>query len=313
MRTLYKYYSYLPKEYFLEPTIKLTHTSQLNDPFESIVPEDIIEYINTDDELKNETMNFMKENKMNRHELSGYITNCLNHCGIVSLSETPRNLLMWAHYGKQHKGICIGYKENLLDIPSCNNEADITEEIPYFYKPVKIDYDSTRLAPNETKILKYENKSIIYNILAHILTTKSDEWVYEKEHRCIVPIYWSDAYIAGKTYFQHRTPENGIIKFKDNEYIVDLRGSTYELNDGDKTKHKLISKEGTSLLKMISSKSIESLYFGCNVSIKYMCDILHIIDNNPETLGHIKIFKFTPNPSRFSLDIECYTNKDLRP
>lgn len=27
--------------------------------------------------------------------------------GILSLSEDPRNILMWSHYGDEHKGVCV--------------------------------------------------------------------------------------------------------------------------------------------------------------------------------------------------------------
>ncbi|MHC9246524.1 DUF2971 domain-containing protein [Aeromonas jandaei] len=304
MRTLYKYYDYLPKDYFLNPSMKLTPTSQLNDPFENIIPQDIFDYINTDAELKAEIERYMNQWGYDKADLASHIIDCLNHCGIVSLSETPRNLLMWAHYGAQHKGICIGYKDNLFDKHLKSNEVEGEDELPYFYRPIKINYDSTRLAPNETRILKYENKTIIYNILTHILTTKSDEWIYEKEHRCIVPIYWGDAFITKKAYFKPRDAENGVIKLTKSEFIHNINGGMYRLEDGSEKHHKLLSKDRTSVLKMISSEAIESLYFGCKTDITYICDVLNLIEKNPRELGHIKVFQFKPNPSRFSLDVE---------
>lgn len=313
MRTLYKYYSHLPKEYFLDPSIKLTPTSQLNDPFENIIPQDIFDYINTDDELKEETHKYMNKWNYDRSELTSHILRCLHNCGIVSLSETPRNLLMWAHYGDQHKGICIGYKENFLDNHLRENETEGEDELPYFHRPVKVNYDSTRLAPNETRILKYDNKTIIYNMLTHVLTTKSDEWIYEKEHRCIVPIYWADAFITKKPWFKTREPENGMVKLETKECIYyAIEGNMYKFDDGDDKHTKLLSKERTTLLKRISSEDIESLYFGCKTDIRYIHDVLQLIENNKDKLGHIKVFSFTPNPSRFALDVETCL-KHIRP
>ncbi|CAD7539736.1 DUF2971 domain-containing protein [Aeromonas hydrophila] len=303
MRTFYKYYSHLPEEYLLNPTIKLTPPSLLNDPFEYIVPEDIINYINNDKELKKITHEYMEMWGYSRQELTDHIIRCLSHCGIVSLSETPRNLLMWAHYGAQHKGICIGYKETFFDNHIKNNEADWEDEIPYFYRPEKINYDSTRLVPNETKIMRYDGKSIIYNIISHILTIKSDEWIYEKEHRCIVPIYWGDSFTTSRPYFKPREAENGVIKLNKNEYIHYI-GKMFKLEDGNRDYHKFLAPERTSIFKSISSQDISSIYFGCKSDTRYVHKIINLITGNPQKLGHIKAYIFKPSSSRFELEIE---------
>ncbi|MEL1213900.1 DUF2971 domain-containing protein [Aeromonas caviae] len=314
MRTLYKYYNNLPKEYFLDPSIKLTPPSQLNDPFENIIPQDIFDYINTDEELKSETHKYMKRWNYDKSKLTEHILKCLNNCGVVSLSETPRNLLMWAHYGDQHRGICVGYKESLLDSHLRENETEGEDELPYFHRPIKVNYDSTRLAPNETKILKYENKTIIYNILTHVLTTKSDEWIYEKEHRCIVPIYWCDAFITKKASFKTRGPDNGVIKLDTKECIYhSVEGNMYKFDDGDDKYMKFLSMKQTTLLKMISSEDIDSLYFGCKTDKKYIREVLDLIESNKDKLGHIKVFFFTPNHSRFSLDVKMSIEEQVRP
>ncbi|MGF6383844.1 hypothetical protein OKW31_006845 [Paraburkholderia atlantica] len=32
-----------------------------------------------------------------------------NEYGIYSMAETPRSLLMWAHYAESHTGVCLGF------------------------------------------------------------------------------------------------------------------------------------------------------------------------------------------------------------
>lgn len=39
----------------------------------------------------------------------------LYNCGILSLSATPRSILMWAHYGAQHSGICFEFNRSPTD------------------------------------------------------------------------------------------------------------------------------------------------------------------------------------------------------
>lgn len=303
MRTLYKYYSALPDTYLLNPTIKLTPPSALNDPFENIIPGDIINFIFNDSEMSSIAHEYMRELKINRHDFIHQINMGLAHCGIVSLSETPRNLLMWAHYGAQHKGICIGYKSDFLNADSKNNIAESENDIPYFYHPIKVNYDTVRLAPNETKIIKHEGKSLMFNILSHMLTIKGDEWIYEKEHRCIVPIYWGDCYTTQRPYFVAPEAKNGIIDLKENEYISFIN-SMFILHD-DKDDTKFLAPERTSIFKKIPPEMIDSIYFGCRADIKYTHQVLHTIKNNQPKLGHIKAYVFNASSYRYELEAEA--------
>lgn len=80
---------------------------------------------------------------------------------------TPRNnsMLMWSHYGDQHKGICVGFDHELLEGSPPRNSLGH----PLYKKISQINYTNTR--PN--------SKS------ADLLTQKSLEWAYEQEHRII--------------------------------------------------------------------------------------------------------------------------------
>ncbi len=228
--------------------------------------------------------------------------NVLAHCGIVSLSETQRNLLMWAHYGAQHKGICIGYKENLFEETLPILGTDIRGDAPYFEKPVKVNYDTIRFDPDGSAIYKYKEQSIIFNILAHVLTTKSDEWIYEKEHRYIVPIIWGDCYYSSRMYFDQGN-KNKIVDLNDGEYITYVP-RMYKINSINESNLKLMSADSTYIMKRITSESIESIYFGCKTNSKEIHNLLDLIKNNHKTLGHIKVYKFKESDTRFELETE---------
>lgn len=255
-----------------------------------------------DKDLLSLTNEYKKKYDRTDEDIIEIMANALAHCGIVSLSETQRNLLMWAHYGAQHKGICIGYKENFFvdELPSSifNDGGDV----PYFETPVKINYDTTRFDPNGSGIIHHEGQSIIFNVLAHILTTKSDEWIYEKEHRYIVPIIWSDCYYSSKMHF-NKYKTNQLIDLNPNEYITYMT-KVFKVNNKKDSPPRLMYVDHSYIMKRISSGKIESLYFGCKADRKYMDKTVDLIKLNKKTLGHIRVYKFKASDTRFELEAE---------
>jgi hypothetical protein len=181
MNTYYKYYSYLEPEYFTDPTIKISQPYLLNDPFEQFLPEDAVEVI-LNDFIENDPEHKMTDEMIER--LRETFHQMTSGTGIVSLSETHRNLLMWSHYADSHKGLCIGYKKDFLSsLPPLESKTDRSK-----YTPVKVNYDSCRF-----DIEKYEHeKPIFIDIPLNSLITKSNDWIYEKEHRCLISFAWAD-------------------------------------------------------------------------------------------------------------------------
>lgn len=90
----------------------------------------------------------------------------LSSIGVLSLTEDPLNLRMWAQYGGNSRGICIEFQRtslNVLGSPS-------TRRVRYVRKRPKI-------------LLPKRHASI-----ARIVTTKSQIWRDEKEWRDIKPL-----------------------------------------------------------------------------------------------------------------------------
>ena len=81
---------------------------------------------------------------------------------IISFTEKNDDILMWAHYGTDHKGICLGF-----DIEDTNKEG--------LYK---VNYSDDYPELNLENIWHIEG-------LAKILLNKSSHWAYEKEWRKI--------------------------------------------------------------------------------------------------------------------------------
>jgi hypothetical protein len=92
--------------------------------------------------------------------------------GVLSLTEKPDNLLMWAHYAHSHEGFVIGF--------NCEHE--------YFAHPHKFDNEA-----REFRKVKYSTKrphKVSSQFEADDLHfTKSIQWEYEQEWRVIRPFY----------------------------------------------------------------------------------------------------------------------------
>ncbi len=95
--------------------------------------------------------------------------NLHNTAGILSLSETPDNLLMWAHYTEGHTGFVL-----MLD--GSHNFFKGDRALHGFAKPepVEYKYELPRLRVEET----FENP-----VMSKIFFVKGLDWKYEKEWR----------------------------------------------------------------------------------------------------------------------------------
>lgn len=88
----------------------------------------------------------------------------LGEIGILCLTENPKNLLMWAHYGSNHKGVCLGFD---------------TGERPFSTsKPLTYTDERPQIPFSSYKNMEPEDASKIF-------LHKSKEWDYESEWRCV--------------------------------------------------------------------------------------------------------------------------------
>lgn len=209
---LYKYVSN-PKYILEDGYIRATQLSTLNDPFEANYSKK---------ELNNLAKVFNHyTDKDERKELVKYIEENKFKVGIISLTESKDNLLMWAHYANEHKGALIGFMgyelfENLFtdymgtafdenfDYYNGNCHPVIYRKQP-LYKIDKFDRD-------------YTNFGVVGDdrLLFEIFLQKSDEWIYEKEHRIILKLSQADKVIL-KDYN----------KYKDIKFINNMRSSDF--------------------------------------------------------------------------------------
>lgn len=201
MRTLFKYMS-SPRSFFEDGYIRLTQLCALNDPYEFSYCEDGLRQLVADfDEGYHFTKDICEYVEAHKHKI-----------GIISLTEAKDNLLMWAHYGDEHRGLAAGFSMNPI------LEGKISERLfrptvslssydgyePFDGKPVPIMY---RKQPRY-RIDRYDfDYSCIDaegadRILHDIFCQKSDEWIYEKEHRIVLRLEQADRVIIPKRHVE---------------------------------------------------------------------------------------------------------------
>lgn len=121
---------------------------------------------------------------------------------ILSLTRTPLNALMWAHYGDSHTGFVIGYdvaNPFLNDEQRCIIPVDQGDVVYTNTKPInKLTRDtnsrlhSVWLDANGLM----ENPAEIRNFSRKIFLTKHASWVYEEEVRVVKQAYFMTEEIA---------------------------------------------------------------------------------------------------------------------
>lgn len=87
--------------------------------------------------------------------------------GVCCFSEKRDNILMWAHYAKQHTGFCL--------------EFDIDND---FFRPItraiKVEYDTILPELNLMQLSNYPSRELGIKLLI-----KADDWEYEQEWRIV--------------------------------------------------------------------------------------------------------------------------------
>ncbi len=99
--------------------------------------------------------------------------------GIFCATRRKDNLLMWAHYAEQHRGVVFGFKpDSAVDSFLCLLEPVSYSTVrPSFYDPV----DPLKGARPKPEDMRAFNR--------YLTATKSPEWSYEEELRLVVPSF----------------------------------------------------------------------------------------------------------------------------
>jgi hypothetical protein len=170
------------KRIFTESVLHFANPSTFNDPFDCKVhymPSFSVEELRQQhmDRIKThmpvlnrrqrrarvkQDIRAMKSGKFLRQVTDG-LQNVVNEVGVLSLSATDRNILLWSHYAEGHTGLCFKFLA--------------TDQTPFFGLSLPVNYVSSY---PEIPITSPADKQI-----DTFLLTKAIDWRYEEEYRII--------------------------------------------------------------------------------------------------------------------------------
>jgi hypothetical protein len=153
MQRLYYMTSLDTLERFILPDlrIRLSTFDKVNDPFELLA--------------------LTQSSRDGRRRFDWLYRHWVQILGFVSLSETWKNPLMWAHYAKNHTGVCLG-----IDVRKGRA------------LPVKYERQRLQLVLDTTKLETAQDNELVRTLV----TTKFEDWKYEREWRILEKLENSD-------------------------------------------------------------------------------------------------------------------------
>jgi hypothetical protein len=83
---------------------------------------------------------------------------------VLSLAETPEDVLMWSHHASSHTGICLGFERSV--------------DLPFFAAALPVNYQARFPEFNFFRSTDSEK-------VGQALLTKSDRWKHESEWRIV--------------------------------------------------------------------------------------------------------------------------------
>lgn len=256
-----------------ERFIRLTPRTCLNDPFEVLPTKKALDKIG------------------NEHDAIQF-QRYLDENGIISLTETHDNLLMWSHYCKEHSGLVFEFDIDIKNPFSLFNKTEHYEFIDSIFS--KVSYRKNR------HFLDFDSISKQEEIANYYYFSKSDEWIYEKEHRFVLPFYIVNKVILTPSKLPKKLANDlGLDSNEDSKTIIENDFSHIDLLYQVWQKSK---ENGAIFLLSVDKECIKNIYIGNN------CDtgvIKEIVKNIKISLGsempYVNLYKSKIHPDRYEL------------
>jgi len=201
LKQLFKYMSE-PRDLFESGFLRLSQPAALNDPFEAAFCSESLEELASHFDVSKALDPEYGETSFTQH-----IKNRMHQTGVISFSENKENLLMWAHYADEHRGIVVGVVHhpnvqsifsNLFRADSLLNSSFGEEWSPFDGVPKPVSYRKGLRYRNDKFDYDYSNISAegADRILYEVFMQKSDEWIYEQEHRVVLRLEQADRVVV---------------------------------------------------------------------------------------------------------------------
>lgn len=275
---LYKYVSEaVALEFIKNPKFRITQPVFLNDPFECLkLPDELLK------KLAGSEGNAL---------MTQVITELgIDNFGVISLTTSNKNLLMWSHYASEHRGMVVELDiddENPFDLFEIDEKIDFNDD--HFSNFGKVEYSKDRTLI-QTQVNNLYDPDDSMKILKEIFYRKSKDWKYEHEWRFMVL-----GALANSFYLKDKNEHSIELKSADSK----SEQSTF-LEDSNcfNTLWRGKSKKEVMFFIGIKINCISKFFVGANADDgKYKKCFL---DNN---ISKSKCYKFTISNDKFKLDL----------
>lgn len=140
------------------------------------------------------TPNYIEDKKNNFEEIKFHFYNLsTNQMGVISLSETPLNILMWAHYSNE-QGLMIEFDWEIIRDSLKELNSDLKNyvffPVQYVESVEKVDFFSENYGSPDVPLL-------------YSWGVKRDDWSYENEWRLIVYLQNLGIPSSGNSSYSH--------------------------------------------------------------------------------------------------------------
>ena len=242
--TIYKYMEFR-EEFFDNRLLRFTPRLYLNDPFE-VRPSfsQHAEYVHRVNGYGESVNSVIEEMERNQYlVLKGIAIQDFDMYGILSLTERNDNLLMWAHYARDHSGMAIGFDpaHEFFDALKSSKECVRSAASEYIGVLRKVKYAKHRKSKGDS--------------LNEYFFLKSNDWWTEREVRYVLPISEADEIRTndkGETLAFYQIPSDAIVSV-----TFGLRASEANINS---VKAKVRDSESYRHVKIYQSKMCNEQY-----------------------------------------------------
>lgn len=208
---LYKYRSCAQQtwELLLNRKLFFATPEQLNDPLDSSIDiqaeyeraKELVQRSDDDPEHRKSFLIFLLDGSHQfkdpvtgeRFGLNMALQRFIQSLGILSFSRSPTDALLWSHYAEGHRGVCLGFDQELLNF----DDVFINGDVEYAPKPPYIDLFLKMVEEIGEFIRPWDNNkypaeqgdqfytSQLSRLMLANLLVKSEKWKYEEEYRLI--------------------------------------------------------------------------------------------------------------------------------
>ena len=258
-------------EFFDNYLLRASNRLALNDPFEATPSFEfwadlcLLERYTRFGETRDEIISYLEVQPENSIWAELGISFYQDY-GIISLTETKDNLLMWSHYTDKHKGMVV--------------EFDISNN---FFNSTYARENNSHLGKIQRVLYRKERlTSVNNNLMMEPYFHKSDEWAYEKEHRLLLSLGSADIFMISKENAKALIEQDFLVE----EKLIKLNCDFFR-TDGTALRG-ISNKSNFMSMFEVPKKAIKSVSFGCRAKSSFKNDVINKLSYNE--LNDIALF-----------------------